>query len=153
MNKYAIYDKTTGKIARIECNNQQDMLRGLLPSEDYLEGEYSVNDVVDVETKTIKQYKMATIQDVRVGIRLPDDELNSIISRTEDVLFNNVTICQFRTKNYSLLRSMAYPKVEKSLDAQSKMTSPDVLLQAKGQAQLAKYYADCLAVKARFPKE
>jgi hypothetical protein len=39
------------------------------------------------------------------------------------------------------------------LDGMVKVHSTDPVLQAEGQAQLDKYYADCLAVKDRFPKE
>lgn len=41
---------------------------------------------------------------------------------------------------------------EDYLDGIVKLASPDPLVVAEGQAQIAKYQQDCLAVKARYPK-
>lgn len=49
-------------------------------------------------------------------------------------------------------RAQAYPDFREFLDAQVKLSSADPAVQAEGQAQLAQYMADCLAVKARYPK-
>lgn len=153
MNIYAIYDKTTGKIVRIESNNFDDMLHGLQQNEAYLEGDYDVNDVIDVNTKTKKDYQTATILDIRENIKKSDNILDDVISRTDAVLFGSKTVEQYRIDNYATLRSLAYPPQEDMLDAQAKLSSSDPTIQAEGQAQLNKYYADCLAVKERFPKE
>jgi hypothetical protein len=93
------------------------------------------------------------ITDIAENIQEPDDQLNAIIST---YLFDSgieQTIEQWRIENYSDLRRWAYPGKEIYLDAQVKLSSPDPMLQAEGQAQLDQYFADCLAVKKRFPKE
>jgi hypothetical protein len=50
------------------------------------------------------------------------------------------------------LRAKAYPDPALLADGQAKQTSTDPIIQAYGTAQVAKYYADCLAVKANIPK-
>ena len=50
------------------------------------------------------------------------------------------------------LRAKAYPPQSVLSDGQVKQTSADPVIKASGDAQVAKYYSDCLAVKAQFPK-
>jgi hypothetical protein len=93
------------------------------------------------------------ITDIAENIQEADEQLNAIIST---YLFDNGierTVEQWRIENYSDLRRWAYPDKEVYLDAQVKLSSTDETIQTEGQAQLDQYYADCLAVKARFPKE
>jgi hypothetical protein len=93
------------------------------------------------------------ITDIAENIQEPDEQLNAIIST---YLFDNgieQTVAEWRIENYAELRRWAYPDYATYLDAQVKLSSPDSAVQAEGQAQLDKYYADCLAVKDRFPKE
>lgn len=49
-------------------------------------------------------------------------------------------------------RAQAYPEAAEYLDAQVKINSGDSELTLTGQAQLAKYFQQCLAVKEQFPK-
>jgi len=50
-------------------------------------------------------------------------------------------------------RRQAYPQMTEYVDAQVKKSSSDPAVQAAGIAQEAKYFADCLAVKSKIPKE
>lgn len=50
------------------------------------------------------------------------------------------------------LRAKAYPNQTVLLDGQAKQTSTDPVIKAAGDAQVAKYYADCMATKEQFPK-
>jgi hypothetical protein len=50
------------------------------------------------------------------------------------------------------LRANAYPNQTVLLDGQAKQTSTDPVIKAAGDAQVSKYYADCLAVKDDIPK-
>lgn len=54
--------------------------------------------------------------------------------------------------SYEEQRVEEYPPMADFLDAQVKINSGDEVLMAEGQAQLDKYVADCLAVKAKYPK-
>lgn len=49
-------------------------------------------------------------------------------------------------------RAMAYPQPSEYLDAKVKQASADPAMRAEGIGQEARYLADCLAVKAQFPK-
>jgi len=51
---------------------------------------------------------------------------------------------------YTQLRQ--YPAANIYLDGVVKSASTDPFVKAEGQAQVAKYLADCLAVKAKYPK-
>jgi len=55
--------------------------------------------------------------------------------------------------DYAELRMAEYPDYRELLDAEVKINSGDEALIAEGQAQKAKYIADCLAVKAKYPKQ
>ena len=50
------------------------------------------------------------------------------------------------------LRAKAYPNQTVLLDGQAKQTSTDPVIKAAGDAQVAQYYAGCLATKEQFPK-
>ena len=93
------------------------------------------------------------ITDIAENISETDEQLNAIIST---YLFDHgieSTTEQWRIENFSELRRWAYPDYAVYLDAQVKLSSTDEATQAEGQAQLDQYFADCLAVKTRFPKE
>lgn len=53
---------------------------------------------------------------------------------------------------YAEKRAAEYPPMAEYLDAQVKINSGDEEMIASGQIQLAAYYAECLAVKAKYPK-
>lgn len=53
---------------------------------------------------------------------------------------------------YQELRAMEYPDLREYLDGMVKMHSPDPLIVVEGTNQVDKYVADCLAVKAKYPK-
>lgn len=54
---------------------------------------------------------------------------------------------------YEEKRVAEYPPMADFLDAQVKINSGDEKLMAEGQEQLSAYYTNCLAVKAKYPKE
>ena len=56
------------------------------------------------------------------------------------------------SKTYSELRAAEYPDYREFLDAEVKINSSDEALIAEGETQKAKYVADCLVVKAKYPK-
>ena len=49
-------------------------------------------------------------------------------------------------------RSAEYPDYRDYLDAKVKQSSTDTAMQTEGQQQEKKYLADCLAIKAKYPK-
>lgn len=53
---------------------------------------------------------------------------------------------------YAEKRAAEYPDMAEYLDAQVKINSGDMELVAEGQEQLSAYYADCLEIKAKYPK-
>lgn len=53
---------------------------------------------------------------------------------------------------YAQKRAAEYPDMAEYLDAMVKINSGDETLAQAGQTQLATYVADCLAVKAKYPK-
>ena len=55
--------------------------------------------------------------------------------------------------DYKELRRIEYPDFREYLDAQVKINSGNDELIAAGNAQLEAYYAACLTVKAKYPKE
>jgi hypothetical protein len=79
------------------------------------------------------------------------DELDAVIAAYTNQY--GMDASQWKIDNYVDLRQWAYPPYGEYLDAVVKVNSTEHELQAEGQAQLDKYYADCLAVKDRFPKE
>ena len=80
------------------------------------------------------------------------DDIDLDVSINEYFL-GKVDVVQWRIDNYTVLRKRFYPKAEVYLDAMVKINSKDIELATEGQAQLNKYYTDCLAVKTRFVKE
>jgi hypothetical protein len=56
------------------------------------------------------------------------------------------------SKSIQRLRREAYPPIEMLVDALVKLASGDPVLRAAGEAQQAEYVAQCLAVKAAYPK-
>ena len=53
---------------------------------------------------------------------------------------------------YADLRRPEYPQMADYFDAKVKQSSGDPVMQKAGIEQEKKYYADCLAVKAKYPK-
>jgi hypothetical protein len=93
-----------------------------------------------------------TIQDVKDNVWNTDEVLDVVIAAYILGHPSGISVEQWRLDNYALLRQEAYPPMADYLDAHVKLSTADPVLQAEGQAQLDQYYADCLAVKARFPK-
>lgn len=58
----------------------------------------------------------------------------------------------YKLANYAKLRASEYPDMKEYLDAQVKKESGNDALIAQGIAQEAKYIADCLLTKAKYPK-
>lgn len=54
--------------------------------------------------------------------------------------------------SYKDLRLSEYPQMTDFLDGMVKITSTDPTVSEEGNAQVAAYYAACLAVKAKYPK-
>ena len=54
---------------------------------------------------------------------------------------------------YISKRQSKYPPQADLIDGMVKQSSPNPVMKAEGDAQVAKYFADCLAVKNEFPKE
>lgn len=54
--------------------------------------------------------------------------------------------------DYTERRRAAYPPIADYIDAQVKKASPDPVVRAEGLAQERVYFADCLALKAKYPK-
>lgn len=84
-----------------------------------------------------------------------DNEIREI-DETENGCDGNIYIKGFAPQqpepDYQEQRVEEYPPMADFLDAQVKINSGDEVLMAEGQAQLDKYVADCLAVKAKYPK-
>jgi len=77
-----------------------------------------------------------------------DTELNAVIA--EFVGSSASTdITAWREEHYLELRGWAYPDPRVRFDADVKIANGET---TEGEAQLAQYYSDCWAVKARFPK-
>jgi len=88
---------------------------------------------------------MITIKEI--GVVVPDDatsvdEYNLAQEAEYEELVNS----------YSYKRQQEYPDYRELLDAEVKINSGDEALISDGESQKAKYIADCLAVKAKYPK-
>ncbi len=97
-----------------------------------------------------------SIKAIAENIQASDTVLETVIQEFMDGrdYFGPVqTVDQWRVANYVILRKLAYPNLAEKADAEVKLKSGDPDLVTEGTAQLAQYYVDCLAVKARFPKE
>lgn len=55
-------------------------------------------------------------------------------------------------RDYRIARAENYPPFQEFIDAQVKKSSPDPAVQQAGIAQESIYLAQCLAVKANYPK-
>ncbi len=89
------------------------------------------------------------------NIHEPDVILDHVIQNFMDGEFyfgSATTIVQWRLENYEMLRQWAYPPTADFNDAMVKINSGDSVLITEGNDQLARYYAACLSVKARFLK-
>ncbi len=105
----------------------------------------------------------AVFETILGNIKKPDFELNMAIQAyiegpyyfgEPDCPRSQMTVARWRIVHYRKLRRMAYPDKEETRDdAKVKLSSSDPDIRGAGQAQLDQYNADCLAVKARFPKE
>lgn len=56
-------------------------------------------------------------------------------------------------RSYDCKRADEYPPYQDYLDAMVKINSEDEALIASGEEQLKTYYATCLAIKNKYPKE
>ena len=56
-------------------------------------------------------------------------------------------------KTYADLRRAEYPPFIDLIDGMVKQQSPDSIIKAEGDAQVATYYTDCLLVKENIPKD
>ncbi len=61
-------------------------------------------------------------------------------------------VVAFKAPSYRELRRSEYPSLAELHDAKVKQRHADPAIQAEGAAQEEQYYADCLAVKVRYPK-
>lgn len=104
----------------------------------------------------------AVLDTIFQNIKKPDLDLNMAIQAyisgpyyygEPDCGKDDMTVSMWRTVHYDTLRRMDYPDRAEKDDAEAKLSSSDPAVRAAGQAQLDQYNADCLAVKARFPKE
>ena len=97
---------------------------------------------------------MVTLNDVRKAAQSAN-KLGDIRSAIQDYLNTVKRIdnpIQWAVRNYRLLRQAMYPPATEYLDAQVKLAQADPTIKAEGQAQLQKYFDDCMAVKRLFPK-
>jgi hypothetical protein len=94
------------------------------------------------------------ITDIYTSITAGDDDivLDAVIELYLATESNTSTVADWRLLQYSQLRAWAYPPLTVDADARAKINSGDPVLFVEGEAQLAQYYMDCSAVKARFPK-
>lgn len=119
----------------------------------YLAGQLVAPEGLFVEWEPPEDVGRVQYEHILANVNLTDEDLNKIIESYIDQEMLGVTAFEFRLSHYYDLRSCAYPDSRERDDAMVKISSSDETIQAEGQAQLDKYYADCLAVKARFPKE
>jgi hypothetical protein len=120
---------------------------------DELASELIVPQGCRVEWSSPENVGKVQYEHILASIKLSDDSLNGIVQAYIDQEELNITVGQFRVLQYSDLRAVDYPDSKERDDAQAKLFSTDPVIQAEGQAQLDQYYSDCLAVKARFPKQ
>ena len=110
------------------------------------------NYYVNTETGqlTKKAHKFYSEIEIYSTVNTVDDvDLNKMILGN---IQNETQVEVWRTDHFAILRYHSYPSTNEVNDANAKLSSSDPAIQAAGQIQLDNYYADCLAVKARFPK-
>ncbi len=154
---YFIYDDETGEIRRQFSGPIEWAVLQLADDEFCIEAEGDITDFKVVNGEVVpkdQSEKDDLLYQERIGsfpsfFSSTDTDIDTAIS---DYFLGRVDIQQWKTENYTFLRKAFYPEMGESLDAQVKLSSTDPLLQAAGQAQLDQYSADCMAVKARFPK-
>ncbi len=70
----------------------------------------------------------------------------------EHLADDNQEVLAFLAPSYRELRRAEYPPICELHDAKVKQRHVDPAIQAEGVAQEDQYYADCLAVKVKYPK-
>jgi len=157
---YSVYNETTGSVLRTgTCPASMflDIDHALAP------GEKIINKRACDLTEKIKNGKTTPIPQDELDLRTFNERKNSIpkldIGKPANEQINKYfkdflpDTTQWRKDNYAALRKQSYPDVTEFLDAQVKLASDNPTLKEEGQLQLKVYAQDCLAVKARFPKE
>lgn len=80
---------------------------------------------------------------------MKDEEVDSIILNYFD---NKVNVNNWKKENYSYIRGFFYPPESELYDGMTKVNSDDPTIKQEGEKQMQSYFAECLAVKKRFPK-
>lgn len=119
---------------------------------DELANDLRVKDGCRVEWSRSEDLDKISFGDILGNACSSDECLNDIIRSFINQEQADITIEQFRSIYCFDLRRYAYPAKEEYLDAMVKIASDDETMRADGAVQLARYYADCIAVKTRFPK-
>jgi len=148
-----IYKTLTGKIVKT-LSGPTFIVNCLGPDESYLEGVFPLNGtIVDNEyiekVDTFPNFPADSEIDALSYLSQGDIAYKKAL---QNIGLSEVEAEQYLIDNYKMLRSKSYPSMKEHQDAQVKLTSTNEAVQAEGRAQLDKYYTDCLAVKARFPK-
>ena len=150
MPAYIVYNKLTGSIIKSGISSGDPAIQIENPeTEDYILSDHPTHGFkINPLTETIEDCEVVpTIFDVIAMLHEPDEILNPLISKIDP------DVMAWRYQNWCALRYNSYPDPKEVNDGNAKLTAGDPTIQAAGQAQLDKYYADCLAVKVRFPKQ
>lgn len=161
MKKYTIINCTTKEILRqVTCsensaakqiNNDEILIEGHYSSKQYKIVDGIAVELTETEKEDVLYNERISCHPPYFDITLTDEELNAAI---EEYYLNRVNAEEWRIANYVFLRKLSYPDFKgEFLDGMVKISKGTSSQQPKGQAQLEQYYADCLAVKQRFPKE
>lgn len=112
--------------------------------------DYRKNQVIDIVSKVI--FEIQNIGSLPENCYIiSNDEISEFYSGKEIKIEDGKLVFYEKEKTYSELRQEEYPPFEDYLDAQVKLNSSDLDIQAEGQKQLEKYYSDCLSVKEKYP--
>lgn len=155
--KFTIYNKD-GVILRVGDARPNMVSAQVQEGEYILKGVHAnakIHKIIDgqITEKTIEELKEETFKKPFNFRRLNKSMTDAgIITEIKKVYGDDLDIKEFVEKHYDRLRTIFYPNTIEYIDAQIKLSSTDKKTQKIGQKQLDKYLADCLAVKARFPK-
>lgn len=111
-----------------------------------------LNYNLNVEAMTKDGYKPVVVTECPADMMVPQKRYRHMGDYIEQSFVESYVDPEPVVLTYAEKRAVEYPYMSEYLDAQVKINSGDADLVAEGQTQLAAYYADCLAVKAKYPK-
>lgn len=115
-------------------------------------GVFNYNDVSNSDVLLAAGYKPLLLPEYPAGMKQPVVKYRELADCIDAYYVEGYVEPPVYEPTYAEKRAAEYPPMTEYLDAQVKINSGVEELMAEGQEQLSIYYADCLEIKAKYPK-